>query len=84
MPRISVLSEFPIQIAVSRWGTQPIASTSFWSSVVPVLSPAGRPIDVKGAKTKEPFGPKSVLSLRMSAMIQAWRWSSTRRPSGLE
>ena len=69
MPRISELSEFPIQIAVRRWGTNPIASTSCRLSVVPVFSAAVRPIVVHGPNTKEPCG--LVLSFRMSSMIQA-------------
>src|SRR5439155_17740569 len=71
IPRISELSELPIQIAVSRCGTNPIARTSCRLSVVPVLRAAVRPIDVNEEKTNEPFGPVSVLSLRMLAMTQA-------------
>ena len=71
MPCISELSEFPIQIAVSRCGTHPIASTSWRLSVVPVFRAAVRPIFVNDEKTNEPFGPVSVLSFRMLAMTQA-------------
>ncbi len=83
MPNISVLSEFPIQIAVSRVGVYPIASTSCRLSVVPVFSAAGRPIVVNGPKTNEPC-TGSVLSLRMLVMTHAYRSSMTCLDSGFD
>ena len=56
----------PIHTPVTSVGVKPTAYTSFRLSVVPVFSPAGRPMFVNPPKMKSRSG--WVVSLRMSTI----------------
>ena len=66
MPSISSPLLLPIHTPVTSVGVNPTEYTSLRLSVVPVLSPAGRPMFVKPPKMKSRSG--WVVSFRMSTI----------------